>query len=705
MLARIAVGLTRSGLPEHRWRQIVVPVAAAIALVLALAAASVFSLLGREAERDRHRTALLAGEPAPTDIFVVSTIDEWRGRQFSVVWIEPASAAAPALPPGISRLPAPGQAAVSPALDRLAAESPGLAARYPDRFVLGSDGIRTGGELLAYIRPPADRTIATDRRAIRASGFGAPPSTEGSLALGLDLPIERPPIAMGLVVFLVIPGLLLLGVSLATASTVRDRRFSILHRLGASRRSRTILAILEAGVLALPGLVLATVVWTVLTPRLTWVPLVGRDVVRADLALPWWMYLAAFGLGLGCVGGAAAGVTGYRERRGTAPPRPDSGRVVLTPLRLAPFGFAVSSFVAWKIIGGTTGATLFIVGIAVAMVAVPVFLPNLLRPVGAALARLRPVPALLAGRGLEWDPVHRARPFAGFGALLTLALAATGYFALLWQVPESTRADQTSPFVMASWLDPRPEDLARLSTAMGSGLVVPYVEDETTLLAGTTCSALASYVPDIVCDPGAPHAPPSSGVSSIAAFVLFPGADLRLADPSELPGDTGRALVFDHGAGVEIANRVQVAAAGVLPGLSVRVADQATTVLPSLLVPWLESGITLALLVLAGACIVAIVDRILATRGNRRLLLSLGLLPRQCAALEAWQFATSFGVVAIASTGIGLFVCAMIVGASSAVAPWSAVRLTIGLALFAGLVGTACVAVFGARSVSDHSRP
>jgi hypothetical protein len=118
-------------------------------MLLVLAATSLVMMVRREEGRDARRSALLASTPAPTDLWLLGGDDEWRGEQFPVIWIEPVGSTAPVLPPGMAQLPAPGQAVVSPALDRLAQQEPSIAARYPHRFVLGSEGIRSESELFA----------------------------------------------------------------------------------------------------------------------------------------------------------------------------------------------------------------------------------------------------------------------------------------------------------------------------------------------------------------------------------------------------------------------------------------------------------------------------------------------------------------------------------------------------------------------------
>ncbi len=144
-------GCKQNSVAERRWRFVTVPVTAAVFMLLALAATSIVAMAHREADREAQRLVSLATKPSPTDLYLVNGFDVWRDEQYGVAWIEPAGSAPPVLPPGVSRLPEPGEVVVSPMLDRLASQDPDLAARYTNRFVLGTEGVRSGDELFAYV--------------------------------------------------------------------------------------------------------------------------------------------------------------------------------------------------------------------------------------------------------------------------------------------------------------------------------------------------------------------------------------------------------------------------------------------------------------------------------------------------------------------------------------------------------------------------
>lgn len=703
MIARLAAGLARSPHPEHRWRRIAVPIAAALFLLLVMAGLSIVLLIQRQQERDVNRTGLVAEIGSPTDLLMLPRADEWGGEQFAVVWIEPAGDTAPILPPGMATLPEPGQAALSPALDRLAARTPELASRYPDPLVLGSEGIRNGGELFAYVRVPADRSLAENWRTVRVSAFGAPAEGEQALPPGFPSPVRLILVVEGVLVFLVVPGLLLLVVGISVASSVRDRRFAGLRWLGAAPRTLLVLTILETLFLALPGLVLTTLWWGVIAPRLEQVPFADHGTVRGDLGLPWWLVGVALITGVATTAAVAALTLTIRGRHREKRPRPDDGRATVTPLRVAPLGFAIMSWVMWKVVGGTFGATMFYAGVIMAVAAVPLLLPGLLRPAGTALSRIGSVPALLAGRSLAWDPIRTARPFANFGALVVLALATGGYFALILSVPAASTPGDGASAILVGWIDPRPDDTKRLADALGTGLVAPIQEDGNALSIGVTCAELSPYVDGAACDPQSPYGLSEDSIQEVSWVTGQPGIQIGLIPASDIAA-SGQAIVFDDVPVADLHGRVRAA---VMPLFAAPSVNSALTDVqrPSPLAGWLAGGIAVALITLAVACVVAIIDRLLATRRDRRHLLNLGMLPRQLAVLEAWRFAAPYTIVFTVAAAVGLAIAAQFVIASGAEVLWTPLVYTLAAAAVAGIVGTAGMAAFSYRSsLLDESR-
>ncbi len=176
--------------------------------------------------------------------------------------------------------------------------------------------------------------------------------------------------------------------------------------------------------------------------------------------------------------------------------------------------------------------------------------------------------------------------------------------------------------------------------------------------------------------------------------------DVRLVPPAEL-GDAGSALIIDDMPLDALAERVRTAAMQLAPAPTVE-----TTLVggsqESALVPWLVGGAVVAAVGLALACLLSLVDRLLAARTHHRLLINLGIGRRQLVTLGAWLFAAPFSAVYLASFGAGLAVCAALILPGTAM-PWAAIGATLAVGVAVGLAGTVTVASLGARgALREH---
>lgn len=294
---------------------VVATAAAALAVTLLLMACSVLTLAGREADRAANRSAIVASRSSPHDLIAVGRDDVWRSQQFSVIWIEPAGTGRSVLPPGVHRMPAPGESVVSPALDRLASTHTSLDARYTRRRVLDPRGIAFGGELLAYRRPNAGRTLAGDERALRISGFGDGGSASPRTVLAEHSELVDAPVLPAAILLLVLPALLLL----VTAAAVGAGAVARTRDGNPSGRSRADVARRRLTILSLAGVVPAGL-WATVVPTLGKLPLVDREVAAGDLAI-------GLGTAVTVVAGGAAlaalaglmGAASVTRRRGALP--------------------------------------------------------------------------------------------------------------------------------------------------------------------------------------------------------------------------------------------------------------------------------------------------------------------------------------------------------------------------------------------------
>ncbi|HYU83423.1 MAG TPA: hypothetical protein VEK80_01345, partial [Kribbellaceae bacterium] len=368
-----------------------------------------------------------------------------------------------------------------------------------------------------------------------------------------------------------------------------------------------------------------------------------------------------------------------------------------------------------RLVSGYRAADLYLLGVVVAVAAVPAVVPVLLRPIGALLARSRSTSPAIAGRALQWDPTRVAMPYVGGAALLVLVLAGIGYVAVQRNTDSPVSPPGAAHAVIAEWRDPRPGDFARISAAAGAAWSAPFTEGRTgehdepgghdgPLTVGARCADLARLLPGATCVAGSPFVLPpatSQRLASVLAVVAHEqSAAVLLRPPAELVDADGAIFVDDAPIG-ELAERVRTAAAGLVPASTVE-----TTLWggsrESPLVPWIIGGATVAAVGLAFACLLSLVDRLLAARRRHRLLVNLGIRPRQLAALGAWMFAVPYVAVCAASFLAGLAICALLVSPDTAM-PWGPIGLTAAVTLAVGLVGSLSVAFLGARHALKES--
>jgi hypothetical protein len=218
--ARLAMQAGRAG-----WARLalsVVGIGAGV-LVLLYAASAQHAFRASQARADGLTTVSSTAPPGVTPVDVRFSNDEFRGQSIIVIYVH-GTGGVPALPPGVSRLPANGEAVVSPALGRLMSGSDGelLRQRYP-QTVIGRIGH-------AGLIGPADQRIYLG---VREAG-GDKAGTWG-LAAAHD-PV--PPLLWALlvvgIVVLLFPVFVFVAASARLADAERDRRLGTLRLIGAS---------------------------------------------------------------------------------------------------------------------------------------------------------------------------------------------------------------------------------------------------------------------------------------------------------------------------------------------------------------------------------------------------------------------------------------------------------------------------------------
>ncbi|OLF13395.1 FtsX-like permease family protein [Actinophytocola xanthii] len=363
-----------------------------------------------------------------------SSTDEIDGELITRVDVAPlVDPADVTLPPGIERLPGPGEMLQSPDLATLARERP--PAELADRFgaepvgLLGDDALRFPEQLVVLVGHSRD-TMPDSAMELSSFGFGdAEPDELLSLLAGVG------------VVVLLVPSLVLVASASRLIAARRERRLAALRLAGATPAQVTAMVAAETGLAAVAGAVLGVAASPLLHRLAAFVPWAGGTWFAGDFVLPVWLVVPIALVVVVLVVGAA--VAGLR-------------RVVNTPLMATGTGYARKPLSWWRLLLVPAAVAVFFWTLTQAsrqdgtmlpmLVALGVLMwsPSLVGPWitsalgGVFVRRWRRPAALLAGRRLRDDPKAAYRASAGvvlaaFAGSMALTLmpsleAESGYY-------------------------------------------------------------------------------------------------------------------------------------------------------------------------------------------------------------------------------------------------------------------------------------
>lgn len=419
-MARIGWWLALGG-REQRIRLLVTAAGIGLGVGLLLLAAVAWPAIRAHESREAWtntsaHNARPAQDEATTDPLLWRLrVDTYRGQDIVRLDVAPLGARPP-LPPGLSRLPGPGEKALSPALDRLLAQVPAqqLADRYPGRVVatVGDAALKYPSQLVVVVgytpaqlrgQPGVDevRSVESQPSSVSLTRFGR--VVVGIAAAALLVPI-----------------LVLVATVTRLSAARREQRLAAVRLVGATPGQVHLAGAVEAALAAVGGTVLGFAGFAVARPYAARWPVDGFPSFPADLRLSW---LAGALVGLG-VPVLAVAVAATALRRVRVSPLGVTRRQAAAPtwrrLILLAIGLAALA-VALPVVAATPGQQLlWVLAVATGTVIVGIVVagPWLTLGVGRLLARTSRRPAtLLAGHRLATDPA------AGFRSISGLVLA------------------------------------------------------------------------------------------------------------------------------------------------------------------------------------------------------------------------------------------------------------------------------------------
>ena len=313
------------------------------------------------------------------------------------------------LPPGLSRLPGPGQYYASPALAALLRTVPRdeLGDRYPGRLVgtIGDKALTGPDELVIFIGyKPA--TLATLGAQVVTKIATAPPKQVWT-------PYFRYAFAVGVLAVL-FPMLILVGTATRLAAARREERYAAMRLVGATPRQISLVASIDAMVSALLGVLLGIGIFALVQPALANASLIGTRYFAFDVTPTADDYIGML-VGVPVVSAIAALLSLRRVRisplgvaRRVTPPPPSIWRVVPLLIGIGLFigGLAITNK---QSIGGPAYP-----GLLITMVGLVIAGPWLTAQAARLFARMVKGPSpLLAARRLADNPKVAFRTVSG----------------------------------------------------------------------------------------------------------------------------------------------------------------------------------------------------------------------------------------------------------------------------------------------------
>lgn len=336
-------------------------------------------------------------------------------RPLEVLFV--AKTVASPLPPGVTELPGPGEAVVSPALAEILGQEVELAQLFPNGItaLITSEGLVSPNELYAYV----GRTRAQLPDVARPlGGFGGDLNPEVDIAAG-DLKV----VLLSFLGLVGIPLAAYFAVCSRLSAATRNRRIAALRLVGLDAKRTRRLSALEPVVAAVAGSLLGLGLFILLNPLLAssglggleWFPQDSRPGAGALLLCA--VIVPAFAGVLSVIASRDAVTNALSVRRQT--PAPDRSPWRLLPL-IAGTGLLGGLLVLslsdsvlparvgdWALLAMLAGGALTAFGLAFGFTMLPI-------GIGRAIARRTDRPWLLLGvRRLEFEPSSVTRVVSG----------------------------------------------------------------------------------------------------------------------------------------------------------------------------------------------------------------------------------------------------------------------------------------------------
>ncbi|GAB2605842.1 hypothetical protein Aab01nite_00610 [Paractinoplanes abujensis] len=470
-MIRFGLRLTLAGGREALVRLVVISVAMALGAGMLLTALA--GLGGVTAQADRYAWLNSANDPAAAQ----GPDPLWWQLRTDVVGTEvsgridlAATGPRSPVPPGLDRLPAPGEFFASPALAERIAATPAdqLGDRFPGRLagLVGDAALPAPDSLIAVAGySPAELAQRPDVSRVGTILSTPPDNCREWCFSGVD-PAGVKLILAVVAAALIFPLFILIATTTRLSATRREQRFAAMRLVGGTPRQIALVAAVEATVSAIAGTLGGFVVFFALRGTVAAIPLTGAPMFPGDLALTAPIVLAV-ALGVPALAVVAALLALRRVRisplgvtRQVRPRPPRAWRIVPLVLGLAELAY----FIGRRPPTTNEQIAAYLSGIFLTMIGLLVAGPWLTMT-GARLVarRARGAAALIAARRLAANPKAGFRSVSGLVIALFVTTVAVGIMGTIAadRGPAAGDADRSMLITMirGTLTDPVPDAL------------------------------------------------------------------------------------------------------------------------------------------------------------------------------------------------------------------------------------------------------
>lgn len=376
------------------------------------------------------------------------------------------------VPPGLDKVPAPGEYYASPAMHDLLASTPydELGARFPGHEVgiIGDAGLPSPESVIVVVGRTAAELEAAGATQVTTVGVTDPATCQRCVAGNRT---DAMALILGVVAgALLFPVLIFIGTATRLTAARREQRFAAMRLVGATPRQISVIAAVESTAAALIGTVVGFGLFLLLRVPLAAVPFTGVPFFPSDLTLTWRDVLLV-GLGVPLAAAVAARLALRRVR---ISPLGVTRRVTPRPpraWRLIPLVVGVGEltyFIGRRPPTSNGQVMAFLPGFLIIMVGLVIAGPWLTLVGARLLARRASRPAtLIATRRLADNPQAAFRAVSGLVLALFVTSVAVGVITTIVTYRGAPPAGSLEDTTLTMWTEPNDKAAPGVLTVPG----------------------------------------------------------------------------------------------------------------------------------------------------------------------------------------------------------------------------------------------